>query len=51
MRVKLPIVGPSYQARSLNADAQRTLNCYIELDNASPRAPAALYGTPACCAS
>jgi len=46
MRVKLPIVGPSYQARSLNADAQRTLNCYIELDNASPRAPAALYGTP-----
>ncbi len=46
MRMKLPIVGPSYQARSLNADAQRTLNCYIELDNASPRAPAALYGTP-----
>jgi hypothetical protein len=46
MRVKLPIVGPSYQARSLNADAQRTLNCYVELDNASPRAPAALYGTP-----
>jgi hypothetical protein len=46
MRMKLPIVGPSYQARSLNADAQRTLNCYVELDNASPRAPAALYGTP-----
>lgn len=46
MRVKLPFVGPSYQARSLNADAQRTLNCYVELDNASPRAPAALYGTP-----
>jgi len=46
MRTKLPFVGPSYQARSLNADAQRTLNCYVELDNASPRAPAALYGTP-----
>lgn len=46
MRTKLPIVGPSYTARSLNADAQRTLNCYVELDNASPRAPAALYGTP-----
>lgn len=46
MRTKLPLVGPSYKARSLNADAQRTLNCYVELDNASPRAPAALYGTP-----
>lgn len=46
MRTKLPIVGPSYQARSLNADCQRTLNCYVELDNASPRAPVALYGTP-----
>lgn len=46
MRTKLPLVGPSYQARSLNADTQRTLNCYVELDNASPRAPAALYGTP-----
>lgn len=46
MRLKLPFVGPSYQARSLNADAQRTLNCYVELDNASPRAPATLYGTP-----
>jgi hypothetical protein len=46
MRTKLPFVGPSYQARSLNADAQRTLNCYVELDNTSPRAPLALYGTP-----
>lgn len=46
MRTKLPFVGPSYKARSLNADAQRTLNCYVELDNASPRAPLALYGTP-----
>lgn len=46
MKTKLPFVGPSYQARSLNADAQRALNCYVELDNASPRAPLALYGTP-----
>lgn len=46
MRTKLPFVGPSYQAHSLNADAQRTLNCYVEMDNASPRAPIALYGTP-----
>lgn len=46
MRAKLPFVGPSYQARSLNADAQRAVNCFLEMDNASPRAPLALYGTP-----
>jgi len=46
MRAKVPFVGPSYQARSLNADAQRTVNCYLEMDNASPRAPVALHGTP-----
>lgn len=46
MRARLPFVGPSYQARSLNADAQRAVNCYLEMDNASPRAPIALYGTP-----
>jgi hypothetical protein len=46
MKAAIPFVGASYQARSLNADAQRALNCYIELDQASPRAPMALYGTP-----
>jgi len=46
MRTKLPFVGPAYQARSLNADAQTAINCYLEMDNASPRAPLALYGTP-----
>lgn len=30
----------------MNADSQRALNCYLEMDNASPRAPVALYGTP-----
>jgi hypothetical protein len=44
--VKIPFVGPSSQARSTNADAQRTVNCYVEMDNASPRAPVALYGRP-----
>lgn len=44
--MKIPFVGSAYAARSLNADAQRALNCYLELDNASPRAPLALYGTP-----
>lgn len=46
MRAKLPFVGPSYQARSLNADAQRAVNCYLETDPTSQRAPLALYGTP-----
>jgi len=46
MKTKLPFIGPAYQARSLNTDTQRAVNCYMELDNASPRAPVALYGTP-----
>lgn len=46
MRTKIPFVGPSYQARSSNVDAQRALNCFVEMDNATPRAPTALYGTP-----
>lgn len=46
MKVKVPFVGPSYQARSLNADAQRAVNCYLEMDNTSQRVPMALYGTP-----
>ena len=44
--MNIPFVGPAYEARSLNVDAQRSLNCYMEADNASPRAPLALYGTP-----
>jgi hypothetical protein len=44
--MKVPFVGPFYQARSLNADSQRAVNCFLEMDNASPRAPVALYGTP-----
>lgn len=46
MKASIPFIGASYQARSLNVDAQRALNCYIEMDQASPRAPMALYGTP-----
>lgn len=44
--MKIPFVGSSYTARSLNVDAQRSVNCFVEMDNASPRAPLALYGTP-----
>lgn len=44
--MKIPFVGATYQAQSKNADQQRAINCYIETDNSSPRAPVALYGTP-----
>jgi hypothetical protein len=44
--VKIPFVGPSYEARSLNASAQRTVNCYLEFNEANPADPVALYGTP-----
>jgi len=44
--MRIPFVGQAYQARSVNADAQRSINCFLEMDNASPRAPVALYGTP-----
>lgn len=44
--MKIPFVGPFYTSRSLNANAQRAVNCFLELDNASPRAPVALYGSP-----
>lgn len=46
MRARIPFVGAAYEARSLNVDSQRAINCFLELDNASPRAPIALYGTP-----
>ena len=46
MRARIPFVGPAYEARSLNVDAQRAVNCYLETDATSNRAPVALYGTP-----
>lgn len=45
-KMRVPFVGPAYESRSMNADAQRSVNCYLEMDNASSRAPVALYGTP-----
>lgn len=44
--MKIPFLGASRQARSLNANAQQSINCYLEMDEGSPRAPLALYGTP-----
>jgi len=46
MKIKIPFVGGSYQSRSINVDAQSSINCFVEMDNQSPRAPLALYGTP-----
>lgn len=46
MKRKIPFVGGSNPRRSMNADAERSLNCYVELDNTADRAPMALYGTP-----
>jgi hypothetical protein len=43
--MKIPFVGPSYQARSLRVDAQRAVNCYLE-QNPAGTTPLALYGTP-----
>lgn len=44
--MKIPFVGPSHVTRSINADAERTVNCFLEMNNLSPRAPDALYGRP-----
>jgi hypothetical protein len=44
--MQIPFVGPFNTARSLNASAQRSVNCYLEFDRGTPRAPVALYGTP-----
>lgn len=43
--MKIPFVGPSYQARSVDAAAERSINVYLE-KNPSPGRDWALYGTP-----
>ena len=47
----IPFIGPTYTARSVNVDAQRTINLYPEVDptgvaKGQQQAVAALYGTP-----
>jgi hypothetical protein len=44
--MKIPFVGGSNEALSPNASIQRTVNCYLEVDQKNDRAPLALYGTP-----
>jgi hypothetical protein len=43
--VKIPFIGPSAPSRSPDADAERTVNAYVEPAD-SPRAPAGIYGMP-----
>ena len=44
---KFPLVGPSYTARSLNFDAQRSINFYPEVsESGTSKSVAALIGTP-----
>jgi hypothetical protein len=44
--MRIPFVGGSGPARSADADAQRTVNAYVETDQGNARAPAGLYGMP-----
>jgi hypothetical protein len=43
--MRFPFVGQAYQARSLNIDAQRTVNLYLEMDETG-KEPVSLYGCP-----
>lgn len=44
--MRIPFVGGSSQARSVNANAERSVNCFLELSPDNPPRPLALYGTP-----
>jgi len=43
--MKIPFVGDAYASRSVNQNAQQTINYYVEVDQTG-KGPAALYGTP-----
>lgn len=44
---KFGFVGPTYASKSLNADAQRCINWYVEaIESGAGKGPAALYPTP-----
>lgn len=44
--VKIPFVGPAYETRSVNVNAQRCVNLYLEAGGPGAKNPLALYGTP-----
>lgn len=47
-RVRVPIVGGHYKGRSLNLNAQETVNLYPVLDREGGKYESALVGTPGC---
>jgi len=46
VRTPIPFVGPAYQAASLNLNAQRCVNWFIEMGGAGAPTPVALLPTP-----
>jgi hypothetical protein len=44
--VNIPFVGPAYESRSPNVNAQRCVNWYLEAGGPGAKNPIALYGTP-----
>ena len=44
--MEIPFVGPAYRARSMNLNAQRCVNFYLETGGPNGRSGAALIGTP-----
>lgn len=43
---QFPFIGPAYQSRSVNFDAQRCVNMYLEGGNPASKSPSMLIGTP-----
>lgn len=44
--MKIPLLGPSYRARSLPFSSQRTINFYTDVAQAEARDQAVMYHTP-----
>lgn len=45
-KTNIPFVGPAYTSRSVNVNAQRCINLYLEAGGPGAKNPIALYGTP-----
>ncbi|MCK5563694.1 MAG: hypothetical protein KAJ07_00470 [Planctomycetes bacterium] len=45
-RIKIPFVGPAYESKSKNVNAQRSVNLYLETGGFEGKSSIALYGTP-----
>lgn len=44
--IDIGFIGPAYESRSLNLNAQRCVNLYLEMGGPKGKTPIALYGTP-----